>query len=339
MADRPAGPPGRGSFLSADDRAIDADRDPTPTGFDALNPVQRRTLDVLRRTGEPMVFDADLIATLRSEMHEAVDQLASRLDDRTARDGLWISKHKIASALDCEAHHLVPDDFAWTPANAKGTIAHRAIQLMLTWRGDPTPTDLVDEAMARLAHEERGIGQWIDSLSPGDDADVRGQTIERVTQFAEGFPPLSKKWHPMTESPVRWPNSGPIVLSGKVDLVFGRPVGSESRKVIIDLKTGRQRAQHRQDLGFYALLETLAREVPPRKVATFYLDSSEAHAEDVSERLLRSAVRRTLDGINAIIELETEGRPPVKRPGSSCRWCPLAPTCDEGQAFLHAGDG
>ena len=80
--------------------------------------------------------------------------------------------------------------------------------------------------------------------------------------------------------------------------------------MIIDLKTGRPNARHRQDLGFYALIETLARDVPPRKLATFYLDASEAQSEDVSERLLRSAIRRTLDGINAIIELEYEGRTP-----------------------------
>ena len=58
--------------------------------------------------------------------------------------------------------------------------------------------------------------------------------------------------------------------------MIGRPAGDESRKVIIDLKTGRPNARHRQDLGFYALLETLARGVPPRKLATFYLDASEA---------------------------------------------------------------
>ncbi len=99
-------------------------------------------------------------------------------------------------------------------------------------------------------------------------------------------------------------------------------------------KTGRPSPQHRQDLGFYALLETLARSVPPRKVATFYLDSSEVQVEDVSERLLRTSVRRTLDGINAMIELQYEGRPPVKRPGTSCRWCPIADNCDQGQAYL-----
>jgi CRISPR/Cas system-associated exonuclease Cas4 (RecB family) len=238
--------------------------------------------------------------------------------------------------LDCEEHHLIPSDFEWRPAIAKGQVAHRAIQLTLSWRGEPSPTDLVDEAMARLADEERGIGAWIANLSPADEADLRGQSVERVTKFMESFPPLDTRWNPMTESTARWPNDGPIVLQGKVDLMIGRPAGAESRKVIIDLKTGRPSVRHRQDLHFYALVETLVRSVPPRKVATFYLDAAEIQAEDVSERLLRTAVRRTLDGINAMIELQAEGRTPVRRPGITCRWCSLADTCPEGQAHLAA---
>lgn len=317
---------------AADGPAVDAATGGETSGLDQLTPVQRRTLDTLRRAGEPVVFDRDLIASLRAEMRSALDHFAERMP---GNKDLWLNKHKIASVLDCEEHHLVPDDFQWSPANAAGTIAHRGIQLLLNWRGEVTPIDLVDEAMARLADEERGIGQWIDTLSPGDAADVRGNAVERLTRFVEDFPPLSKRWSPLTEATVRWPNSGPIVLSGKVDLVFGRPSGDESRKVIVDLKTGRPRPQHRQDLAFYALIETLARDVPPRKVATFYLDSSEAHADDVNERLLQSAVRRTLDGINATIELD-EGRTPVRRPGVSCRWCPLASECDDGSAHLAA---
>ena len=45
---------------------------------------------------------------------------------------------------------------------------------------------------------------------------------------------------------------------------LGRPTGDESSKVIIDLKTGRSSPRHRDDLRFYALVETLARELPPR---------------------------------------------------------------------------
>ena len=163
-----------------------------------------------------------------------------------------------------------------------------------------------------------------------------GMSVERVTKFVESFPPLDRRSNPVTEAAAQWPLDGPILLRARVDLMIGRPSGDESRKVIIDLKTGRPNARHRQDLGFYALLETLARGVPPRKLATFYLDASEAQSEDVSERLLRSAVRRTLDGINAIVELEYEGRTPVRRPGSSCRWCPLADTCPDGRGTSTA---
>jgi hypothetical protein len=56
--------------------------------------------------------------------------------------------------------------------------------------------------------------------------------------------------------------------------------------------------------------------------------------EDVTEAGLLTAARRMLDAVNAEIELKVEHRPPLKRPGTSCRWCPLAPECQEGAAFL-----
>jgi CRISPR/Cas system-associated exonuclease Cas4 (RecB family) len=127
-------------------------------------------------------------------------------------------------------------------------------------------------------------------------------------------------------------------MSGKVDLVIGRPSGDESRKVIVDLKTGRFSPRHRDDLRFYALVETLRTGVPPRKVASYYLDVGEPDVEDVTEGVLRTAVRRTLDGIDALIALTVEQRTPVKRPGTSCRWCALLDDCDEGTAHLHSAD-
>lgn len=310
-----------------------------PTGAaSALTPAQHRTLTALRRSGAPVVFDPDVVADIRAGVLHAMDELAQRLERDRA---LFVSKHRLASALGCEAQHLAADDFAWTPARARGQIAHRALQLMVWWRGEPTSVELVDEAMARMADDDNdysGIGAWIAGLGPGDAADVRGQATERVTKFRECFPPLDHRSRPVTESRTRWPTDGPIVLQGQADLTIGRPRERESTKVIIDFKTGGTSPRHRQDLGFYAVIETVSREVPPRKLATLYLDTAETQAEDVSERLLRTAVRRTLDGVNAMIELEIEGRPPVKRPGVSCRWCSLRSGCEEGRAHL-AGTG
>ena len=50
----------------------------TPDG-PILTPVQIRTLEALRRSGEPMVFDPDLVAEIRTEMRVALDDFAERL--------------------------------------------------------------------------------------------------------------------------------------------------------------------------------------------------------------------------------------------------------------------
>ena len=298
-----------------------------------LSPSQQRTLDALRRSGDPVVFDPAFVAELTGEVSDALDHFAERLGDDA---DLWVSKHAIQTVLDCEARFLAADDFEWSPANAAGTVAHKAIELLIWWRGEPVPADLVDEAIARLIDEERGIGQWLGGLSSADEADLRGQGATRVTQFMEHFPPLTARFRPVTEARIRFPVDGPIILGGKVDLAFGTNHENESRKVIVDLKTGRTSPQHRQDLGFYALVETLRCGVPPRKVATFYLDAAEAQAEDVTEAFLRSAARRTLDGIHNMVDLELEKRPATRRPGASCRWCPLSADCSEGSAHLAA---
>ncbi len=299
-----------------------------------LNPAQQRTLALLRRSAEPTQFDAALVDDLRDQAVEAFAHFSERLDGQT----LFITKHTLASVHDCEVHFLAPDEFEWTPARARGQVAHKAIQLMLNWRGEPSPRELVDEALARLGDEERDFGRWVAGLSPGDEADLRGQAVERVSKFSECFPPLDTRSNPVTEAAAQWPLDHPILLRARVDLVMGRPQGRESRKVIIDLKTGRVSQRHREDLRFYALVETLVRDVPPRKLATFYLDSAEPMVEDVTEGVLRAALRRTLDGIHRLIQLQVEGEAAIKKPGISCRWCPFRNECDEGQTYLRGGD-
>jgi hypothetical protein len=138
----------------------------------------------------------------------------------------------------------------------------------------------------------------------------------------------------VAESSIRWPESGTIVLGGKSDLTLGRAELGESRKVIIDLKTGGAWPNHMDELRFYALLETLRTGIPPRLIAGFYLDAGRAVPEHVTIETLSSAMRRTLDGIGRAVEL-LEGRDAIKRPQSSCRWCPLATQCEEGSAWLE----
>lgn len=287
------------------------------------------------------MFASAFVDELCADVEAAVAEFAERL----AGSGLtvWVSKHLVSSVLGCEVQHLVDEPFAWRPSIAGGQVAHRAIELLVNWRGDPVPGELVDEAIERLAESEQGLGAWLARLGEADRADLRSAAIEHVVNFQECFPPLRPAARPRTEAKVRWPLDGPVVFAGKVDLVLGASDARESRKVIVDLKTGWVAPRHREDLRFYALVETLRLRVPPRKLASFYLDAGDAVVEDVTEPMLRTAARRTLDAVHREIELRVEGAEPVKRPGPSCRWCPLAAAtdgdaCAEGQAYLAGRD-
>jgi len=309
----------------------------TPAARQELTWLQRKTLDVLR-AGEPVEFSEEFVDDLCADVTATVESFHERLGppDQPA-DTLFVSKHRLASVFGCEVQHLLPDDFRWNAAIAGGQVAHRAIELFLNRRVDAHPAALVDESYAQLANSDRSLGAYLDGLPESERALLRSTAVDKVVTFQECFPPMPVATKVRTESSIRWPADGPILLSGKVDLLIGANLtGRQSRKVLIDLKTGWAAPRHREDLRFYALVETLRSRVPPRKLASYYLDAGEASHEDVTEGTLRATARRTLDGINREIELRVEGAEPVKRPGTSCRWCPIAPECKEGTAYLNA---
>lgn len=299
-----------------------------------LTPTQERTLALLRRPDEPIVFDEEFIDHLLGTAAGEIAALSARLQGET----LWVSKGFLAKVHGCEVLHLAPDDFAWKPSTAAGFVAHKAIELSLNWRGEPHPAVVVDEAIARLADQADGRGAFIAGLSDADHAELRSRAIDRTTKFLQDFPPLPVASHPVLEAAVKWKPPGTIELSGKVDLQVGRPQGRESRLLIVDFKSGSRSVHHRDDLRFYALVQTLRQAVPPRKLVTYYLDYADSETEDVTEGTLQAALQRMLDGIERHVELTVEGRSPVKRPGFACRWCPLRADCAEGRAFFAQHD-
>jgi hypothetical protein len=300
-----------------------------------LSPAQEDLLQLIKRPpGRVLEFDADLRHQLRAELEEGVAEAAASLPEGQE---LFVSKSSLAGVFGCEARFLDEDAFGgWTPAMARGTVAHRAIELATAWRGPRTPTLLVDVAIERIVDDGRSLGTWLQDADAATLAELRGAATERVTTFEECFPPLQPEWRPKPESKVKaYLAGGKVVLQGKVDLTIGVAKGLEARKVLLDLKTGSFQAHHRDDLRFYALVETLKLGTPPRLLGTYELDSGVLHREDVTLDVLVSAVRRTVDGVARLAELRhAEDPTPILRAGGLCRYCNLAEQCETGQAYL-----
>ena len=118
----------------------------------------------------------------------------------------------------------------------------------------------------------------------------------------------------------------------RVDLTLGTPDGDIPRKVIVDFKTGAPTVHHREDLRFYALLETIRMGVPPRTLASYYLDAARVEPEDVTPAVLEAALARTIDGTCRLIEILRAQRAATVTPSVLCGWCSVRADCSEGAA-------
>ena len=303
------------------------------------NPAQAEVLAALgARPHERPEFDPRLRAELRAELEDRLAPAAGRLPDG---ETLWVSKHLLSSVHGCEGFFLAreAEEFTWSTKTARGTVSHKAIELSVSWRGDPSAGELVDEALARLIASDDRISRYLGGLREGERAELHGEATERVNMFLECFPRLEPRWRPVAESRLRADlNNDRIVLSGKVDLTVGRAEGLRAGKVLVDMKTGGFSPSHREDLRFYALVETLRLGVPPRLLATYYLDGGRLQQEAVGEPLLRGALERVVDGVEAAVALLHEGREPELKAGPPCRWCPQRDTCEVGRRHLERED-
>ena len=195
------------------------------------NPAQAEVLAALgARPHERPEFDPRLRAELRAELEDRLAPVAARLPEG---ETLWVSKHLLGSVHGCEGLFLAQDaeEFAWSTQTARGTVSHKAIELSVSWRGDPSAGELVDEAIARLIASDARIGDYLGGLREGERAELHGEATERVNMFLECFPRLEPRWRPVAESRLRADlNDDRIVLSGKVDLTVGRGGGAARRE-------------------------------------------------------------------------------------------------------------
>ncbi len=303
-----------------------------------LTPAQQKVLDQLGAdAAHRPTFDRDLRALLRARLDAGLAPSRQQLRDDEV---VFVSKHSLGLVHGCEAHYLADRDekFEVTLPMVIGTVTHKAIELSLHWQGEIIPADLVEHAIASLEHGDSWTTDFIQTRSEREKAELRSDAVERFTTFSECFPPLKAGWRPVTESRSTVELlGGKVLLRGKVDLSLGQARGSTAGKVLIDFKTGRYFPRHTDDLRFYALLETLRVGVPPRMLASYYLDQGELVTEEVTTRVLDATEARVIDGVRRMIDLVSSERAAVKRTGPACRWCPISAACIEGRAYL-AGD-
>lgn len=306
-----------------------------------LNPSQR---ELLARLGAPVEarprFDAGLGHLLRAELEDGVAEAAAAIDPA---DPLHVSKHALAGVHGCEARWQAESQRPFEPSVpvVRGAVAHKAIEYSVHWpKGRPRhPLELVDAAIESLCSSDTWAAELLAGASDRERAELRAAAAEVVSKFLETWPPLASSWWPVTETALRLELGGSrIRLRGVVDLTLGQARGDRAGKVVIDLKTGGFSPSHPDDLRFYALLDTVRTGVPPRLIATYYLDAGLLHPEAVTVELLLAAVARTVDGITRLAALRT-GAAPVERPSAACRWCPVRSGCEPGQAFLGAAAG
>jgi len=296
-----------------------------------LNPAQSEVLALLgaSRDKRPR-FDSVLRHELRTAVENGLADAARLVEPD---DQVWVSKHLLGQVLGCERKYVAEEavPFEWSVPVARGSVAHKAIELSIHQKGNPTPLELVDHALASLSEGTDGLADYLQTCGEVTTAELRAEANDRVAKFMESFPPIETRWWPVTESRLRLEVHDRFVFSGKVDLSLGKAQGDIAGKVLIDLKTGGWSPLHREDLRFYALLESIRLGTPPRLLATYYLDSGTIHPEEVTEGVLQAAVRRIIAGVGRITTLRHGEREPATAPGPLCRFCPVLEDCDDGQ--------
>lgn len=298
------------------------------------SPAQQRVIDLLGRgTDEPAPPPAGIAEELRAELDARLAEVADRIPEG---ETLWVGKSPLATFNSCEGRWRFEQShpFAWSVPSVRGTVAHKAIELQLHWRGDADPGRMVDEAVERLVtDDDSSPGGFLRTLTTVELAELRNEAVSLVTAFEECFPPLRSRWRPVVDGRLRVDCcDGRIVLSGKPDLTLGR--ATDAGKVIIDLKTGGRSHHHVDDLRFYALLDTLRIGLPPRRLATVYLDSGVPVVEAVTSGVLEAATERVVRSVEAMVEIRSGDREPGLRPGRLCSWCLGLPDCPTGEAWL-----
>jgi hypothetical protein len=164
--------------------------------------------------------------------------------------------------------------------------------------------DPMSDALAALGVDPRRaeIIDFVERLGDGERSELEDEVETQSAIVVRRWPRLSPSWLPRTQERIAVPLAGgAVVLVGIIDLMIGLPSTGRASVGIIEAKSGRPRIEDREDLRFYALLETLRSGAAPFRTATFYTRTGDTDVEDVSDQALASSVQRVLAGLGRIV--------------------------------------
>jgi hypothetical protein len=297
-----------------------------------LTPVQERTLvELMGSQAERPVFPPELAGDLRADLDRRLQPAVELLregEQLVAKKSSLTDLHQRCEGLFL-ANVLDQPQFEYGFPLAVGKTVHKAVEVGVYAPG-LTESDLVDRVLERLARDDQAFAAYLTALDPIDRSELEAEAVRQLVVFRAMFPRLEKSWTPSVEMTLKVDVAGgKVLLHARPDLCLGGTDQSEpmrARRLIVELKTGPDRPEHEEDVRLYALVGTLFFGVPPFRVATVSLDHGTWRAQEVTEDLLRGAVRRVADGCHKAAAL-LAGAEPTLRPGKWCGWCPRNLTC------------
>jgi len=242
-----------------------------------------------------------------------------------------VTKEAVNQVLVCEAHALsrAVMSRAVTVELARGVLVDALFRQWVTLGDIGEPW--VDAVAAVECAGDEAVVRFISDLDTQGRDRLADEVREHAARIASVWPVSSPAWLARTQERLEVPlGGGRLVLSGVVDLAFGAPCAGRASVCLVELKSGVRRLEHRGDLHYYALLETLRSGAPPFRIATYYSSTGELDAEQVGEDVLLGAMQRTLAGSERLCRLAA-GAEPARTANPLCAWCAELPGCGPGQ--------
>lgn len=294
--------------------------------------------------------DAD-VAIATDEVLAAKERIRSAVEDPTTTTGscsgaanadaeLVLTDTTVRQLVACEgltvaAASAGPTEVTWPMFRGRaldafvehvlfaGPVADAVTDLRSMWTASESSEDLV--LLERFTSGEPGSGDAGSGDAGTSGTVTDGSAVAELGDLAAHAMAFSGtgRWVPRTEVRMGARFDGWLELRGRVDVLFGGP-GTGLPAVLVEVKSGRIRDEHRAQLRHYVLLAALRHGEVPAGAALWSpgtgLEPLHVHS------VVASSAERVAAAVASIVGLGA-GREPTLTPGMHCRFCPAAAEC------------